>query len=200
MRVALAIAATVALPTTALADEPVPGIPGPGVPVPASEPAPAPAPEAPPVEPGPAPKSDPAYGDVRNFPAPKGKDVVVVGYPERSKQNIVLLGSLAAGGVVMGAIGLYFNLDASSASDEVSANKATGEPWSADKQEVYERAHRSTVTAGIFYGIGGGLLLATAVAYIVTEPKAETTVIHPHATALVAPTKGGAIVGGAWRF
>ena len=57
-----------------------------------------------------------------------------------------------------------------------------------------------TLVAGVFYGIGGALLLTSAIAYIATEPKAETTVIHPHAAALVAPTNGGAIVGGAWRF
>lgn len=223
MRVALAIAALLAAPLTASADEPtppptsVPGIPGPGVnvpgptapaPSPSSSPSPAtsapdaaqaPSP-APGPAPSPAPPTDPAYGDVRDFPAPKGKDIVIVGYPERSKSNIILLSSLAAGGVVMGAVGLYFNLDARSASDEVSANQATSLPWTADKQDAYDRAHRSSVTAGIFYGIGGGLLLASAIAYIVTEPKAETTIIHPHTTALVAPTKGGAIVAGAWRF
>jgi hypothetical protein len=56
----------------------------------------------------------------------------------------------------------------------------------------------------VFYGIGGGLLLATAITYIATEPGPETIVIEPHVsrkpTALVAPTRGGAIVGGAWRF
>ena len=34
--------------------------------------------------------------------------------------------------------------------------------------------------AGVLYGVGGALLIATAITYIVTEPEAETTVIHPH--------------------
>ena len=88
--------------------------------------------------------------------------------------------------------------------DEVSGHSFTGEPWTANKQDAVDRAHSSSITAGVLYGIGGGLLLATAVAYIVTEPEPETMVIHPHSdpkpTALVAPVKGGAVVGGAWRF
>jgi hypothetical protein len=213
MRIALAIAATISVPLSAAADEPtaVPGIPGPGVNVPAPAPAPTPAPAEPTTTtPGDtAPKADPAYGDynnpdVRDFPPPKGKDVVIVAYPERSKTNMIVLGGLAAGGVILGAVGLYYHLDSRSAADEVGAHSFSGEPWSAEKQAAYERAHTSSVAAGVFYGIGGGLLLATAIAYIVTEPKPETMVIHPHSdpkpTALVAPIKGGAVVGGAWRF
>jgi hypothetical protein len=219
MRVAPAIAAMVSAlvigaPTIALADEPaptpVPGIPGPGVNVPPPTPAPAPAPQPAPAPPGDtAPKTDPAYGDynnpdVRDFPAPKGKDVIVVAYPERSKRNIITLGGMAAGGLILGAVGLYYHLDSRSAADEVGAHSFSGEPWTADKQAAYERAHSSSVTAGVFYGIGGALLIATAITYIVTEPEAETMVIHPHTdpkpTALVAPIKGGAVVGGAWRF
>jgi hypothetical protein len=218
MRFALVIAAMVSAPMlgaprTAAADDPaptaVPGIPGPGVNVPAPAPTPAPAPapaEPPPAAPADtAPPGDPAYNpDVRNFPAPKGKDVVIVAYPERSKSNMILLGGLAATGAIMGAVGLYFHLDARSASDEVAAHNFTGQAWTADKQETYDRAHSSSTTAGVFYGIGAGLLLAAAITFIVTEPKPETMVIHPHSdptpSALVAPIKGGAIVGGAWRF
>lgn len=221
MRVALAIAALIAAPLTAAADEPAPGAPSappptaglPGVPTPSSTttgstgdapasttPAPAPAPDS---------KPDPAYGDrpnydVKNFPAPKGADVVIVSYPERSKKNLLTLGVLAAGGVILGGVGLYFHLDSRSASDDVSTHKFTGEPWTPERADTFDRAHSSSVAAGVFYGIGGALLLTSAVVYIVTEPKAETTVIHPHydpkPTALVAPTRGGAVVGGAWRF
>jgi len=167
-----------------------------------STPAPAPAP-------APADKTDPAYGDrpnyeTRNFPAPKGDDVVIVSYGERSKQNVLMLGGIAVGGVIFGAVGLYFHLDSRSASDDISSHKFTGEPWTPDRADTYDRVHSSSVTAGVFYGIGGALLLTSAVMYIVTEPKEEKTVIHPHydpkPTALVAPTRGGAMVGGAWRF
>jgi hypothetical protein len=216
MKFVLAIAAMVSapivgVPMTAAADDPpptsVPGIPGPGVNVPAPAPAePVPTTRAPGDT---APKTDPAYDDfsnpdVRDFPAPKGKDVIIVAYPERTKTNMIVLGGLAVGGVVAGAIGLYFHLDSRSAAEQVSGHGFTGEIWNTEKQDARDRAHSSSVTAGVFYGIGGGLLLATAIAYIVTEPEAETMVIHPHSdpkpTALIAPIKGGAVVGGAWRF
>jgi hypothetical protein len=214
MRFAIAAMVSASLlgaPRTAAADEPtsVPGIPGPGVNVPRGD-APPPAEPAPAPSPPPdAPPADPAYGDynnpdVRDFPAPKGKDVVILAYPERTKTNMFLLGGMAAGGVLLGAIGLYYHLDARSAADDVGAHKFTGEPWTTERQDAYDRAHSSSVTAGVFYGIGGALLLATAITYIVTEPEAETMVIHPHTdpkpSAVVAPIKGGALVGGAWRF
>jgi hypothetical protein len=216
MRFALAIAAMVlalGTPITAAAEEPaptaVPGIPGPGVNVPQPAPTPTPAPAETSAPGDTAPKADPAYGDYNHpatgeLPPARGKDVVIIAYPERSKTNMFMLGGLAAGGLLMGAVGLYFHLDARSASDEVAANSFTGEPWSPERQEVYDRAHSSSTAAGVFYGIGGALLLASAITFIVTEPKPETMVIQPHRdpkpTALVAPIKGGAIVGGAWRF
>jgi hypothetical protein len=219
MRAVLAIAAILAAPVTATADEqtptpapvapaPAPALPAPsdGGGAPSETPATAPQPEQP-VD---GPTGDPAYGehperDTHSFPAPKGKDVVIVSYPERSKTNVATIAGLAIGGVLVGAVGLYFHMDSRSASDEVSAHRFTGEPWTAEHQDSYDRAHSSAVAAGVLYGIGGGLLLASAIVYMATESEPETMVIHPHsaparARALVAPTNGGAIVGGAWRF
>lgn len=217
MRVALAIAATIALPIRAVAQSPgeTPPTPAPTPPAaaPTADPAAAEAPPpdaAPTPSPPDEPKADPAYGerpepsyDTRNFPAPRGKDVVIVSYPDRSRANITTLAVLGGSGVLLGAIGAYFNLDARSAIDEVSAHSYTGKVWTAERQDTYDRAHSSSVAAGVLYGIGGGLLLATAIMYIATEPKAETMVIHPHAaqvSPIVAPTGGGAVVGGAWSF
>ena len=216
MRLVLAIAALVASPLYAAAQAPAP----------APEPAPTPVEPAPPSPGEPtapttptapaadAPKVDPAYGerpnrDVRDFPAPRGKDVIIVSYPDRSRKNITVLLSLAGSGLVMGALGLYFHLDSRSATDDIDADSTRGVPWSAAHQDTYERAERSATIAGVFYGLGGALVLASAVTYIVTEPKAETMVIQPHGTGhaalprrtpIVAPTRGGAVIGGAWSF
>jgi hypothetical protein len=214
MRVALAFAATVGLaaaaPTRAAADEPT----GAPASAPAQTPTAAPG-DTPPAPPQPEhpvdePKADPAYGerpdaDTRNFAAPRGKDVIIIAYPDRTTKNLVTIGALAGAGVVAGAIGLYFHIDSRDASDEVSAHNFTGKPWTQERQDAYDRAHSSATAAEVLYGIGGALVLATAVVYIVTEPKAETMTIHPHAdykpSALVAPLRGGgAIVGGAWSF
>ena len=208
MRVVLAIAALVAVPITAAAQQAPTPMPAP-TPAPSPSDAPASEPQAETPADAPKPNIDPAYGerpnrDVRDFPAPRGKDVVVVSYPERSKQNVYMLGGLAIGGALVGALGLYFHMDSRSATDDVAANKFLNVPWSAAHQDTYDRARSSSITAGVLYGVGGGLLLATAILYIATEPKPETITIQPRAnpkpTALVAPTPGGAVVGGAWRF
>lgn len=230
MRVVLALAAALALPIHAAAHAPAPTQAPSPTPAPSPAQAPSPAPTDPaasgtPTEqtsapgdtaPADAPKVDPAYGerpapshDTRNFPAPRGKDVVIVSYPDRSKRNITTLAVLGGGGLLASALGLYFHLDSRSASDDVSAQSYTGETWSAAHEDTYDRAHRSSIAAGVLYGLGAGLVLATAITYIVTEPKPETMVIHPHSThasararrvPLVAPTRGGAVVGGAWSF
>ena len=208
MRLALALAATIAVPVTAVAEEAppqqLPAGPAPAEPPPAGG------------APGETPKVDPAYGDYpdrtlpepadgrKNFPSPRGKDIVIVSHPDRSKSNITLLAALGGGGVVLAAVGLYFHFDARTATSEVEASTFTGEPWTRERQETYERAERSSTLAGVFYGVGGALVLATAITYIATEPKAEKIIIHPHTNpkpvALVAPTRGGAMVGGMWRF
>lgn len=218
MRAALAFAATLGLaaaaPTRAAADEPT-GAPGsaptpPTTAAPGQTPATAPTGQPQPEHPVDEPKADPAYGerpdaDSRNFAGPRGKDVVIVAYPDRTTKNLVTLGVLAGAGVVVGAVGLYFHLDSRDASDKVAAHNFTGEAWTADRQDAYDRAHSSATAAGVLYGIGGALVLATAVVYIATEPKAETMTIHPHVdpkpSAFVAPLRGGgAMVAGAWSF
>lgn len=218
MRAALALAATVGLaaaaPTRAAADEPT-GAPGsastpPTTAAPGQTPASSPTGQPQPEHPVDEPKADPAYGerpdaDTRNFAAPRGKDVVIIAYPDRSTKNLVTLGVIGGAGVIAGAIGLYFHLDSRDASDKVSAHNFTGDAWTADRQDAYDRAHSSATAATVLYGIGGALVLATAVVYIVTEPKPETMTIHPHVdykpSALVAPLReGGAMAFGAWSF
>jgi len=133
-----------------------------------------------------------------------GRDIYIKSYPDRSKTNVLGLSIGAGAAVVLGGIGLYFHLHSRELSNDVSASHFTGEPWTADRQQAYDDANSAALTAGVLYGIGGAILLGTAIAYIATEPKMETIVIHPHTngkpTALVAPTRGGALVGGTWSF
>lgn len=124
------------------------------------------------------------------------KDIVVTTPGERTTKNIAVLATIAGAGALLGGVGLYFNLDSQSAANDVSAHRPTSLPWTPERQATYDRAHDSGVKAGIFYGVGGALVLGAAIAYIVTEPKAETTVIHPHIE--VGP--GGATLGGTWSF
>ncbi len=130
------------------------------------------------------------------------QDIVIVIPGERSAENKLLLGSLAGASLIAGALGAYFHLDSRSASDDVSASKFTGHAWTTDDQDLVDRADRSRSRAIVGYSVGGALLIGAAVAFIVTEPKAETTVIRPHGrgSPSVAPTEGGAVLGGMWSF
>jgi hypothetical protein len=219
MRAVLACVAML-VATRAYADDPQPP---PGAPPPSDAPQtdkPAP----------PEPKADPAYGEqpdassgrgpgadqpqckdgpcadggANYFAAPAGRDITIKSYADRSRTNIVALSIVAGVGVVMGGVGAYYHLDSRDESDKINAHKFTGEAWTPERAEIYDNAHSSAVKAGVFYGIGSALLVGTAIAFIVTEPKMETIVIHPHTdpkpTALIAPTRGGALVGGTWSF
>lgn len=213
MRTALALAA---MSVPAFAGEPEPAAPALPAPAPAStEPVGGPPGETPPT---PEPNVDPAYGErpdahessERIGPnegagARRGRDIVVKYYPDRSRDNMMMLGLLGGAGALFGAVGLYFHLDSRDATDEVKADRYTGLTWTAARQDTYDRAHRSAAIATVSYGIGGALLLATAVAYIVTEPEMEQLVIHPHTNprppvTLVAPIPGGAFVSRGWEF
>jgi len=179
-------------------------------------PAPAPAPPTPvPEQPPSAPPADPAYGgrpdttvtnaDSGDIPGLRRGNQIVVRYtPDRSKQNITLLAALGGTSVIAGAIGLYFHFDSRSSADEVSADRFTGHAWTPDRQKIYDDGHSSRNVAIAAYSVGAALLLGTAIVYMVTEPDVVETVItpkpQPRAAALVAPTRGGAMVGGTWSF
>lgn len=119
---------------------------------------------------------------------------------DRDGQNVALLASIAGAGALLAGVGVYYNLDSRDAAAAVSPTMATGAAWTAARQADYDRAHDSGVKAGIFYGLGGAALITATVMFIATAPGTETTVIHPHSTPTVAPTPGGAVLGGAWSF
>jgi hypothetical protein len=215
MRLALALVVA-----SAPAFAQVPDAPPPPPGEPTAEPQPQPEPDAEP------PRVDPAYGERPQATEPsnrvgpddsyvsgirRGQEIVVRFHPDRSRKNITTVAVIGGAAVLFGAVGLYFHLDSRDATAEVETNRYRGQTWTQARQDSYERAHSSARAAGVLYGIGGALALATAVTYIVTEPKLETRVIRPHenrrqassdrgSTLRVAPTRGGALVGGAWTF
>jgi hypothetical protein len=177
------IALALLVPARAFADEPAPPPPDPA--------------EAPPPAPAPPAAHDPE-GAADYRPQPMKKDIVIKVYRDRDTNNVLLVGGIAGLGAVLGAVGVYYNLDSRDAAKAVSPKMPTNQPWTATQQADYDRAHSSGVKAGIFYGIGGAALLASAVLFIVTAPGEEATVIHPHYA--IAPTQGGAFVARAWSF
>ncbi len=130
------------------------------------------------------------------------EDIVIEIPGERSTENKLLLGGIAGAGFIAGALGAYFHLDSRSASDDVSSSKFTGQAWTTDDQTLVDRADRSRSRAIVGYSVGGALLIGAAVVYIITEPKTEKAVIRPHGrgSPTIAPTQGGAVLGGMWSF
>src|SRR5262249_21966365 len=110
MRLAwLVFASTLARPAFA-DDTPTPPTP------PSTDPAvtaPRPPADAPPGQTAATPPDD--EGDVGTFRPLSKKDIVITVPGDRSTKNIAMLAGIAAGGVLLSGIGLYFNLDSKSA-------------------------------------------------------------------------------------
>jgi hypothetical protein len=189
-RLGLALVVAIALPRAAFADDP-----------PASDPPVDPVGSAPTSAPAPAPDPMPAPPVVRPVQPRKepGRDIVIDVPGERSRNNKLLCGGLLATGVIAGALGVYWHLDSRDASNAVSADYFTGEAWTQAHVDLVERADRSKTRATVAYTVGGAFLIGAIAAWIFTEPKTETAVIHTGVT--VGPTsEGGTVVSRMWSF
>jgi hypothetical protein len=127
---------------------------------------------------------------------------------ERNPRQRILIASLFGGAVLFGGVGLLFHIDSKNKSDEVStsAGRHTGRIYTEELDDIRHDAIRSRNLTIASYAIGGGFLVGTFIAYLLTDPGQETIrvgtqpVRAPGARLLVEPTDGGALVGGAWRF
>lgn len=120
---------------------------------------------------------------------------------ERPLPNKLVLGGVGLVAVAAGTFGLVFHLKSRSSAADVSAHTATGIPWSADLQGIVDDNTDQRRSATIGYAIGGVAALALVIAYIATNPRSETTVIHTTAMVpIVSPVAGGATAGASWRF
>jgi hypothetical protein len=132
------------------------------------------------------------------FKAPTGKDIVIETPEERSSTNIITISSIAGAGVVLGGIGVYFNLDGKSQADKVSTGVPLNKPWTAADQAAVDAASSDKTKTIIFYSLGGAAIVGAAVMLLMTDPGSTKTVIHPHTA--IAPVPGGAIAMHAWSF
>jgi hypothetical protein len=191
VRVVLALG----LAGTAFADEPAPTTgPDPGQPVPQPAPAQEPVPTPAPMPPMPAEIDDERAVPERQR---RRREIRIETPGERSRDNKLMLGGLAGAAALAGGIGLYFHLDSRDAVDQVSANIPTGKPWTPARADLVERAESSRTNAIVAYSIGGAILTGAIVAFIVTEPASETSVIR---TTSIVPARGGAVVTTGWSF
>ena len=190
IRFVTAFACISAIATTSFADEPAPE-PAPAPP----EPAPAPAPEA-----APAPARAPAPAPIvqpRGLPT---REIKIEVPGERSRENKMIVGGIAAAGVIASALGVYWHLDSRDASKQVSADYFTGKAWNDDRVDLVDRAERSKTRATIMYSIGGALIIGAIAAWIYTEPKSETQIIRTGGVALTPTEDGGGLVSRMWSF
>lgn len=145
----------------------------------------------------------PARADVDYFKAAQArKDVPPPqATPPRTTGERLVIGGLLAGSLIAAGVGAEFNLGARDAADSVSAKSLTGKTWTPDLQATYDRIHTDNVRAGIAYGVAGAFAIATLVALWETEKEPGEVELHPTSgTALVAPVRGGAIVGASWTW
>jgi hypothetical protein len=120
---------------------------------------------------------------------------------ERSKDQKVVLFSLAGAAVVTGALGAYFARDSQKLSDEVSATQFhTGVAWSKAHQDTYDDALTSRKVALVTLGISASFVLGTIVTYVITEPDEKVGYQDWQTRLRANPVEGGFVVGQGWTF
>jgi hypothetical protein len=125
---------------------------------------------------------------------------------ERSIKNKVIVASLGGATALFVGVGVLFNLDSKSKSDEVSTGGAqlTGEVWTAKREQIRKDAIRSRNLSIATYSLGGAMAVATAIYYIATDPGDELVTVGTGSPVTrgptLTPTDGGAVVGAGWRW
>lgn len=189
IRVVSAVACVLAItaPHASFADEPAPPSD------PASAPAPAPAPTV--VIPPPAPVSEQPAPQPRHM-----RDIKIEVPGERSRNNKLVIGGVAAAGAIVSLLGVYWHLDSRDASNEVSADAFTGKAWGDDEIALVDRAERSKTRAIVAYSIGGAMLVGAVAAWIFTAPRSETAIIRTGVIVTPPDRGGGGVVSKMWSF
>lgn len=123
---------------------------------------------------------------------------------ERNTRQRVLIASLFGASILFGGVGVLFHIDSRNKSDEVStdAGRHSGRIYTEELEDTRQAAIRSRNLTIASYSVGAGFLVGTFIAYLLTDPGQETVRVGTEAASrvMVAPTRGGALVGGAWSF
>ncbi len=126
---------------------------------------------------------------------------------ERNSRQKLLILSMFGGTVLFGGIGALFHIDSKHKSDDVStdAGHHTGRIYTEELEDTRRAGIRSRNIAIASYAVGGGFLIGTFLAYLLTDPGQDTVRVGTEAAdgsarLLVEPTEGGGLVGGAWSF
>jgi len=88
----------------------------------------------------------------------------------RSRGAWILIGSLGGAAALVGGTGVLFHLSGNSQTDKVEAPGPTGLIWTRERQDTFDSAVFRRRVAFTAYGVASGLLIATVVAFIQTDP------------------------------
>lgn len=127
---------------------------------------------------------------------------------ERNTRQRILIASLFGSSVLFAGVGVLFHIDSKNKSDDVStdAGRHSGRVYTEELDDARRAGVRSRNLAIAGYAVSGGFLIGTLVAYVLTDPGQETVQVGTEAatgsgrTLVVAPTDGGALIGGYWSF
>ena len=130
-----------------------------------------------------------------------GGGVLVRKDRSRTRRQKLLIYGLAGGAALFGGLGAYFHYDSKSIADELSADSDQHQRWSPELQDKYDRGQLDGKLAIAGYAISAGLIAATIVVVIKTDPGTELETIGPGGAKPVADVvPGGATVGASWSW
>jgi hypothetical protein len=151
--------------------------------------------------PAPAPTAPTAPTPTIDYFQKGGNQLVVRKSRSRTRNQRLLIYGLAGGAAAFAGIAAYFHYDSKSIADELSADSDQNERWSEDHQDKYDRGQLDGKLAIAGYAISAGLIAATIVVVLKTDPGTELETIGPGGSKPVANVvPGGATVGASWSW
>jgi hypothetical protein len=112
----------------------------------------------------------------------------------RTPRQKALIYGLAGGAAVFAGLGLYFHYDSKQIADDISADTPQNQRWSDELADRYDRGKLDRTLAIVSYTVSAGLIAATVVAVLKTDPGTEVRTIG------VRAVPGGATVGASWSW
>jgi len=118
----------------------------------------------------------------------------------RTGRQKALIYGLAGGAAVFALTGVYFHYDSKRIADDLSADSPQNQRWSPALDDKYDRGQLDGKLAIASYIVSAGLLAATIVVVLKTDPGTEVEAVGTHRTAGIGLVPGGAVVGARWSW
>lgn len=118
----------------------------------------------------------------------------------RTRNQKALIYGLAGGAAVFALTGVYFHYDSKRIADDLSADSPQNQRWSPELADKYDRGQLDGKLAIASYIVSAGLIAATIVVVLKTDPGTEVEPLGPGRTAGIGLVPGGAVVGARWSW